>query len=99
MRQEVIADACRRFGTPFYLLDLEDFRERIRSLRDVLGDRVQLCYAVKANPFLIRTAAAQGLKLEVCSPGEFAICGRLGIPWNRSCCPGCTRKKRRSSVC
>ena len=94
MRQEVIAAACRRFGTPFYLLDLEDFRERIRSLRDVLGDRVQLCYAVKANPFLIRTAAAQGLKLEVCSPGEFAICGRLGIPMEQIVLSGVYKEEK-----
>ncbi len=79
MRKDVTARACENFATPFYLLDLEEFREQIRNLQAVLGEQIRLCYAVKANPFLIRTAAGEGLKLEVCSPGELAICERLGI--------------------
>ena len=79
MREDVTARACENFATPFYLLDLEEFREQIRNLQAVLGEQIRLCYAVKANPFLIRTAAGEGLKLEVCSPGELAICERLGI--------------------
>ena len=79
MKKDVTARACREFRTPFYLLNLEEFREQIRGLQAVLGKNIRLCYAVKANPFLIRTAAGEGLKLEVCSPGELAICERLGI--------------------
>ena len=79
MREDVTARACENFATPFYLLDLEEFREQIRNLQAVLGEQIRLCYAVKVNPFLIRTAAGEGLKLEVCSPGELAICERLGI--------------------
>lgn len=50
MREDVTARACENFATPFYLLDLEEFREQIRNLQAVLGEQIRLCYAVKANP-------------------------------------------------
>ncbi len=47
----------------------------------MLGSRAKLCYAMKANPFLAGTAELD--RYEVCSPGEFAICERIGIPMSR----------------
>ena len=35
---------------------------------------------MKANPFFTRTAAQEADGLEVCSPGEYAICRRAGVP-------------------
>lgn len=70
-------------STPAYLFDLDAFQERIQKICGLLGHRAKLCYAMKANPFLTHTAASCADRLEVCSPGEFRICERLGIPMEK----------------
>lgn len=83
VKSEIIRQSAALYETPFYLFDLDSFMSGIREIQDVLGKRVTLCYAVKANPFLIRSAAECVGRLEVCSPGEFAICERAGIPMEK----------------
>lgn len=68
-------------GTPAYVFDTDCFRRRIAHVKRLLSPRVHLCYAMKANPFLINTAVLD--RYEVCSPGEFAICERLGISMSK----------------
>ena len=68
-REEVIRECICQGETPFYLFDLDAFAERIRKIKECLGERISLCYAMKANPFLISTAVLQVERLEVCSPG------------------------------
>ena len=80
MDAKMIARAVQEYGTPSYVFDIDVFQNRIRMIQEVLGSQVQLCYAMKANPFLIGVAAANLARLEVCSPGEFAICERNQIP-------------------
>lgn len=70
-------------STPAYLFDLDAFQERIEKIRGLLGYRAQLCYAMKANSFLTHAAASCADRLEVCSPGEFRICERLGVPMEK----------------
>lgn len=74
MKMQAIGEAVRKVPTPFYLLDKDQFRRNIERTREVLGETIFLCYAVKANPFLISTAAKTGIRLEICSPGELDIC-------------------------
>lgn len=79
-REEVIRECICQGETPFYLFDLDAFAERIRKIKECLGERISLCYAMKANPFLISSAVLQVDRLEVCSPGEFSICMDHKIP-------------------
>lgn len=79
-KQESLKQAVLHYGTPSYLLDLDIFTSRIEQMSKYLGEKAELCYAMKANPFLTGTAAGTLKRLEVCSPGEFAICERLQIP-------------------
>lgn len=80
MKDQVIKEALRAYGTPVYLFDTDEFEMRIRRIRQILGEEIRLCYAMKANPFLIKSAVRVLDRLEVCSPGEFAICEQAGIP-------------------
>lgn len=66
--------------TPAYVFDTDKLLGRVRLIRRALGERAKLCYAVKANPFLIEALAGEADYLEVCSPGEYDICERLGVP-------------------
>lgn len=70
----------KEYGTPLYVFDLDDFTERVNEIRTYLGENIEICYAMKANPFLTGTAASCVDRLEVCSPGEFAICERTQVP-------------------
>lgn len=65
--------------TPFYLFDAGDLKQRIRFLRALLPEQVELCYALKANPFLAREVSPLVERLELCSPGEYAICDQLDL--------------------
>ena len=67
------------YGTPSYVFDLEAFRNRLRECQAIVGPDVHLCFAMKANPWLINAAAQVASKLEVCSPGELDLCERANI--------------------
>lgn len=49
-------------------------------MREILPERVSVCYSMKANPFLTGELAEAADDIEVCSFGELAICRRLHIP-------------------
>ena len=64
--------------TAFYTFDIGVLKRRVEYLRSRLGN-MQLCYAVKANTFIIKEIENCVERLEVCSPGEYAVCKALGI--------------------
>ena len=74
-----LASIAGRFGTPCFVFDEEALEGRMREIGAILGDRVRLCYSIKANPFLIPAMQRLTALLEVCSPGELAICEALGV--------------------
>lgn len=67
-------------NTAFYVFDIAKLKRRIQYLRDTLPEAVSLCYAVKANTFLIKEISDEIDRFEVCSPGEAEICNTLDIP-------------------
>ena len=69
--------------TPCYVFDETEMRRRISTIRESLPDGVVLCFAMKANPFMIKAACGEAELLEVCSEGEYRICCRNGIPNGR----------------
>ena len=79
MDKQVLRQAARTQGTPPYVFGLDAFARRIRHMKKVLGQDIKILYAMKANPFFTRTAAQEADGLEVCSPGEYAICRRAGV--------------------
>lgn len=83
MNEVSLESAISKYKTPFYVFDMDLLAAQISKIRIALGDKVELCYAMKANPFLIKEL--QGLidYYEVCSPGEFQICERADINPNK----------------
>ena len=63
----------------FYVLDIGVLKERVRYLQSRLPKNVSLCYAAKANPFVVKEISSDIEKFELCSPGEYEICKTLGI--------------------
>ena len=68
------------YGTPLYAFDTRDLAPRVARLRAALPRDVALCYAVKANAFVLPALEPLVERLEVCSPGELRICRALGVP-------------------
>ncbi len=69
--------------TPSYVFDLDKMKGFVKKVQSCLGESVQLCYAMKANPFLTGPMMEVVSSFEVCSPGEFRICERVGVPMER----------------
>lgn len=67
----------------FYVFDTEVLRRRVERLRELLPKDVRLCYAVKANTFIIGAIEPYIDRLEVCSPGEAEICRQLNADTNK----------------
>ena len=65
--------------TPCYVFDEDVLTEHMRACKAIAGDKVNLCYSIKANPFLIPAMLKLVHTLEVCSPGELEICHALGV--------------------
>jgi diaminopimelate decarboxylase len=77
------AELAAEFGTPTYVVDEVDFRERARAFREAFGDvGADVFYAGKA--FLCvavaRWIAEEGLNLDVCTGGELAVALRAEFP-------------------
>ena len=69
------------FGTPTYVLDERDFRERARAFHDAF-EGIDVYYAGKAFlcTAVVRWAMEEGLRLDVCTSGELAVALRAGLP-------------------
>lgn len=78
MELDEIKKGVEAYGSPTYFFDLDLLRDRLELIRKKLGG-AGLCYAMKANPFLVGEVDAYVDRLEVCSPGEYEICHKAGI--------------------
>lgn len=81
-------------ATPAYVFDLDELKDRLQMIRRCLGNRIRLCYAMKANPFLVAPLQNFVDKYEVCSPGEFRICERHQIPMEQIVLSGVYKEDR-----
>ena len=79
MQEKELKYIAEHYQTPCFIFDLEAVKERVKKMREIVGGAYQLCYSIKANPFLIPTMAEITDKLEVCSPGELSICKALRV--------------------
>ncbi len=79
MNDAILKQAAALAGTPCYIFDTGVLKDRLSYLRSRLPEGTQLAYAIKANAFLVREIFPYVDRLEICSPGEHAICRSLGL--------------------
>jgi len=79
-----VRDLAAAHGTPAYLLDEADVRERCRRFRDAFKG-ADVFYAGKAFlcKAMVRIIAEEGLHLDVCSGGELTTALAAGFPPER----------------
>lgn len=93
MDKEALRSVAKEYGTPAYIFDLDMLKKRIRMIQRSLGEEIRLCYAMKANPFLIGPIRQLISKYEVCSPGEFRICEKAGIDMQQIVLSGVNKER------
>ena len=93
MREELLQEVFRKYGTPLYVFDLDILKEQIERIRAGFGPEINLCYAMKANPFLTGYMAQWSDRIEVCSMGEFRICRKLQVPPEKLFISGVMKKR------
>ena len=79
MNENKLREILSQLGTPSYVYDLDAFNARAALIREQFGDKVGLCFSIKANAFLLGRLPETIDKIEVCSPGELDICEALGV--------------------
>jgi diaminopimelate decarboxylase len=79
-----LPDLVAEHGSPAYVLDERDFRERARAFADAFAD-YDVFFAGKAflSTTTVRWLAEEGLHLDVCSGGELTVAERAGFPMDR----------------
>lgn len=83
MGEELIKHIAENYDTPTYVFDINTLKNRIKYLREVLPKRVNLCYAIKANTFIVKDIENDIDRFEVCSNGEYEICHKREVDCNK----------------
>lgn len=78
MNSEALQEIAASFATPAFIFDADEFGRRAKNIKSAIGGAA-LCYSIKANPFLLACLPEEIDRVEVCSPGELAICRRVGV--------------------
>ena len=80
VKEEILKSYAKKYGTPFYLFDYDALSSRVQQIKNLLPKNSRLCYAMKANPFLLEALKEDtDLLFEVCSPGELSICEAVKV--------------------
>lgn len=94
MKNEVLKNMIGRVMTPSYIFDLDEFEKRANLVKSAFGDGVNLCFSIKANPFLLSNLPKVFSKIEVCSPGELTICEKTNADMSMVIFSGVNKTKK-----
>ena len=83
MNEEIINKIVNNYETPIYVFDTNVLKERVKYLKSNLPSNVDICYAIKANTFIVDDIDSEVERFEVCSPGEYEICKAKKIAQNK----------------
>lgn len=67
------------YKTPCFIFDEKEIKCQIDKIRSISGKKNGLCFAVKANPFIVPLMDKFIDRFEACSPGEYSILVNNGI--------------------
>lgn len=80
--------------TPSFVFDIDALIERVNGIKSLLVHGEKLCYAIKANPFLVNDLKDVVDCFEICSTGEsFALQCAQVYRTKKWCCPASTRRR------
>ena len=86
MANKIIVEGIKnqKIHTPCYVLDKNTLISHVKRIVDMVdeiaGEKVNLCYAMKANALITKYLSEVVSHIEVCSPGELEICKNYCVP-------------------
>ena len=88
INNEQFYQIAKEYGTPSFLFDCDEVLKRASQIKEILNNGhgkqpIQLCYSIKANPFLVPYLISAVDFFEVCSPGELSICQYNHVPGDK----------------
>lgn len=78
MNETLLTKLLAEVKTPSYIFDADEFEKRAELVKKHFGEKTNVCFSIKANPFLLSDLPKIFDKIEVCSPGELTICEKTG---------------------
>lgn len=72
-------NAMNLIKTPSFVFDIDALVKRVKTIKSCFTHGEKLCYAMKANPFLVNDLLDVVDCFEICSMGEFSIAMRAGV--------------------
>ena len=93
IEMEDLKRGVKKYATPLYVYDLDAVEETLTAFRLKFWDTADLCFAMKANPFLTGKMEKYVDRIEVCSMGEYRICRVLGIAPEKLLISGVLKQK------
>lgn len=96
MDKELIKQLIDTESTPAYVFDVDRLRQRVEQIKEKYGNiqQIELCYAMKANPFLVQPLDPVLNKFEVCSHGELCICKDKDIDMQKVVLSGVNKERQ-----
>lgn len=82
-----------KYDTPLYIFDIDDVKKTVTGFKEKLGSDADICFAMKANPFLTRQISKIVERIEVCSYGEYKICKTLEVDPEKILISGVMKEK------
>ena len=73
MTDTILQEAAKQYKTPFYLFDIDELIQNVERIKKLAGEDINICYAMKANPFLVTALAEKVNRIEACSAGDYDI--------------------------
>ncbi len=83
----------KEYSTPMFVYDADELKNRVNYVKKSVGDNIKIVYAIKANTFVVKEIDPFVDKFEICSPGEFYICNKLGIDYKKMVISGVNKDR------
>lgn len=95
MEVELLKRLIDTDSTPAYVFDVDRLCQRVEYIKEKCGNtpQIELCYAMKANPFLVQPLDSVINKFEVCSHGELCICKDKNIDMQKVVLSGVNKER------
>ena len=79
MDVNLVNKITEKYDTPIYVYDIKELKKRIRYIKEKLPKKLKICYAIKANTFIVKELENEVDRFEVCSLGEYEICKKRNV--------------------
>lgn len=91
MNEMKLQELAASLGTPAFVFDIDILKARAKWVAEQIRP-AKLCFAIKANPFLLNAMDEHVERYEVCSPGELHICVKNGLDMKKIVLSGVNRE-------